>query len=369
MNPYFRAEIQMKRKLFSHLLLCILCFMMHFKEANAQLSVYPKALGFRAGYGFIIAHKRDMDQLISGHIPQFELSWRRNYSGNQEWEKHHRYPHTGIALQWVNLNNPRTGSAISVMPYVGFPVKKNKYIDATLRVGTGLGYLTRTFDLEENRKNNVISSRLNAAVDILLQANWKISRGIWFMTGVSFTHFSNAAFKIPNAGINIASANAGFTINVGRPVAVDHNRFPILKKDWQWLAWTGVWLKETNPVNGSKYYAQTLSLNVMRRFSIGGLYGAGIDFMYDRSLQKRDPKLSSPVRVAMTGAYEIQFGRLSIPLQLGFYVFDPFKKDLFMYSRIGWRYRVGKRVILNITLKSHMAVADYAEAGFGYIIR
>lgn len=369
MNPYFRAGYQMKQTLFSPLLLSVVFLAVLIIPVKAQLSVYPKALGFRAGYGFIIAHKQDMDQLISGHIPQFELSWRRNYSGNQEWEKHHRFPHTGIALQWVNLNNPQTGSSISVIPYVGFPVRKNKYVDATLRVGTGLGFLTRTFDLEENRKNNVISSQLNAAVDILLQANWKISKGIWFMTGVSFTHFSNAAFKIPNAGINIASANAGFTINLGRPVAVDHNRFPILKKDWQWLAWTGIWLKETNPVNGSKYYAQTLSLNVMRRFSIGGLYGAGIDVMYDRSLQKRDPELNSPVRLALVGAYEIQFGRLSIPLQLGFYAVDPFKKDLFMYSRIGWRYRVGKRLILNMTLKSHMAVADYAEAGFGYIIR
>lgn len=339
------------------------------KPLNAQLWVYPGAVSLRGGYGFIIAHKKDMDQLVTGHIPQFEISWRRNYSGSKEWEKHHRYPNTGFALQWVNLNNPKTGHAISLIPYVGFPVLKNRYIDANLRVGTGLGFLTKTFDLTENRKNNVISSRINAAVDFLISSNWKVSRNIWLMTGVSFTHFSNAAFKIPNAGINIASANAGVTVNLGRPVTVDHNRFPVLVKDWQWLVWTGMWLKETNPVNGSKYFAQTLSLNVMRRFSIGGLYGGGIDFMYDRSLQRRDSDLESPLRVALTGAYEIQFGKLSIPLQLGFYVYDPFKKDLFMYSRIGWRYRVGKRLVLNMTLKSHMAVADYAEMGFGYLIR
>ena len=144
------------------------------KNIHAQMSVFPKAFGIRAGYGFIVPHSSSVEPLINGHISSFELNYRYNFSGVKEWEKTYRYPYSGIAFHYMNFNNDKTGSAISVMPYFAFPLKKNKILDAHFRVATGIAYITRKFDLLENRKNLMIGSNLNAAVDLVLQANWKL---------------------------------------------------------------------------------------------------------------------------------------------------------------------------------------------------
>jgi hypothetical protein len=339
------------------------------KNIHAQMSVFPKAFGIRAGYGFIVPHSSSVEPLINGHISSFELNYRYNFSGVKEWEKTYRYPYSGIAFHYMNFNNDKTGSAISVMPYFAFPLKKNKILDAHFRVATGIAYITRKFDLLENRKNLMIGSNLNAAVDLLLQANWKIDRKIHFLTGISLTHFSNGAFSVPNTGINVLSVNSGLTINIGQPVAVNHNKFPILRRSLKWLAWGGFWLKEVDQVGGAKLGAGTISVNALKRYSMKGSFGGGVDLMYDRSMLKRKPELGAPIRAGLTFAYEIHIGKMSIPIQQGIYVFDMFKKDTFFYQRIGWRYHINKEFIAQFTLKSHLFVADYAELGIGYTFK
>jgi hypothetical protein len=221
--------------------------------SNAQMSVFPKSVGIRAGYGFIIPHSSNIEPLIKGHISSFEINYRYNFSGVKEWEKTYRYPYSGIALHYMNFNNDDAGSAISILPYFAFPIKKNKVLDAHFRVATGLTYITNKFDLLENRKNQMTGSTINAGVDLMLQANWKIDRKIHFLTGISLTHYSNGAFSLPNTGINVVSINSGLTLNIGDPVAVNHNKFPILRRTLKWIAWGGFWLKEVGQVNGAKY--------------------------------------------------------------------------------------------------------------------
>ena len=349
--------------------LLFLAFVLMTFVVNAQMSVFPKSIGIRAGYGFIIPHSSNIEPLIEGHISSFEINYRYNFSGVKEWEKTYRYPYSGIALHYMNFNNDDAGSAISILPYFAFPIKKNKILDAHFRVATGLAYITKKFDLLENRKNQMTGSSINAGVDLMLQANWKIDRKIHFLTGISLTHYSNGAFSLPNTGINVVSINSGLTLNIGDPVAVNHNKFPILRRTLKWLAWGGFWLKEVGKVNGAKYTAATFSVNALKRFSMKGSYGGGVDFMYDRSMIKRDPKLNTPIRAGVLFAYEIHIGKMSIPLQQGFYVFDPFKKDLFFYQRIGWRYHIKQNFIAQFTLKSHLFSADYAELGIGYTFK
>lgn len=348
----------------------LVCLMVACCGSNyAQMSVFPKAFGIRAGYGFIVPHSSSIEPLINGHISSFELNYRYNFSGVKEWEKTYRYPYSGFALHYMNFNNDKTGSAISAMPFFAFPLKKNRVLDAHFRVATGIAYITRKFDLLENRKNLMIGSNLNAAVDLLLQVNWKIDRKIHFLTGISLTHFSNGAFTVPNTGINVLSINSGLTLNIGQPVAVNHNKFPILRKTLKWMAWCGFGLKEVGQVNSAKYGAATVSVNALKRYSMKNSFGGGFDLMYDQSMVKRKPEISLPIRAGLTLAYEIHIGKMSIPIQQGFYVFDSFRKDTFYYQRIGWRYHINKEFIAQFTLKSHLFVADYVELGIGYTFK
>lgn len=356
------------KRLFAALFLTVFCF-----PVTAQTATYPYGLSLRAHYGFIYQHKLDMDQLVSGHIPAFEISYRYNHSGKKEWEKFYRYPYSGVALQYLDFNNRYLGKAVAVIPYLAFPLQRKPRLDLFLRVGWGLGYVTQAFDIETNRKNTAISSHLNAAINLLVQYQWRVLPGMELMAGLSLTHFSNGAFKIPNAGVNVLGVNAGFNVSLGKPVPVEHNSFPIVSYGWRFLLSDGLFVKETDPVNRRKFLANTLSLNALKRYSRKASFGAGLDMMYDGSLNERNRYTGDTrdvgFRVGISLDYELHMGRWGIPLQQGVYVFDRFKKDMPFYQRIGWRYHARKNMSLNLLLKSHFFRADYIEAGFGYYLK
>jgi hypothetical protein len=344
-----------------------------FQPITAQYSVAPRAIGFHTTYGFILPHKVDFDALISGHIPGFEINYRYNYSGVKEWEKFYRLPNVGITAQYFDFNNFRIGKAIGIAPYVSFNLIKKERISFQYRVATGLGYVTEKFNLENNRKNLVISTHINSYVSMLFQLHVKVAKRIELQTGFAMSHFSNAAFKIPNAGINIISASAGFSFDLGRLVVVNNYTFPVVEKKWRYLVWTGGFLKETNPVEGRKFYAQTLSFNALKRFSNKSSLGGGMDLMLDNSIPQRNKfnleAPSSPFRAGFNVAYALHFGKFSIPIQQGIYFIDSFRGDGLFYTRVGWRYHVNKKLMLNMTLKTHFASADYLELGIGYFLK
>jgi hypothetical protein len=343
-------------------------------RSEAQISVAPAAFGFRFHYGFVYQHKKDMDQLVTGHIPAFELFYRRNFTGKREWEKFYRFPHSGTVIQYINFNNSFLGSGFCVMPYISFPIiPKRKYSELHFRLASGIGYTSKTFNLDDNRKNTVISSHFNAAFNLLLQYHWKISSGAELLTGISFTHFSNGKFKIPNAGINVVGANVGLSINVGGITGVNNNSFPVLNKRWKYIASFAGFVKETEPVNRKKFAAITLSANALKRFSPKSSYGTGIDFMYDASLKEefrqQGKSLEVPVRIGLTADYELHVGKVTFPIQQGFYVIDAYKQDPIFYQRIGMRYHLPHNLTFQICLKTHFAKADFAEFGIGYFFR
>lgn len=344
-----------------------------YTQSFAQMSVYPAAFGMRYHYGFVVQHKKDMDALVSGHIPAFELYYRYNYSGVKEWEKFYNYPNAGLALQLLNFNNSKMGVAYSLLPYVSFPLRKARIVELHFRTAAGLAYVTQKFDLDNNRKNGVVSSSLNGSVQFMLQANWKPIPQMEIHTGVSFSHFSNGAFKIPNAGINIAGANLGLNFNLNQAVRVNHNSFPVLYKQLRILASFGGFAKEIKPVGGPKYIASTLSISALKRFSSKASWGGAIDFMYDASLSSRArqqmDELNMPVRIGAALCYELHLNKISIPIQQGFYALNPLQLDGWLYQRVGIRYHANKKWIIQMNVKAHFAKADYLEAGFGYFIQ
>jgi len=341
---------------------------------QAQISTYPAAIGFRFHYGFIYQHKKDMDQLVTGHIPAFEVYYRRNFTGKREWEKFYRFPNSGTAIQYIRFNNPMLGNGLAVMPYISFPIlPKSKHSELHFRLASGVGYASKTFDLDKNRKNTVISSHFNAAFNFLLKYHWKPFSGAELLTAISFTHFSNGAYKIPNAGINVVGANVGLNINLGDKVSVNNNSFPILNRDWRYVVSLGGFAKETEPVNRKKFAAFSLSGNALKRISAKSSFGAGLDFMYDATirekLEQKGDHIDLPARVGVTADYELHVGKVTFPIQQGFYVIDTYKDDPIFYQRIGMRYHMMHNWSLQICLKTHFAKADYAEFGVGYYIR
>lgn len=336
---------------------------------KGQTMTFPNAAGLQFQRGFIFQHKVDMDQLVTGHISGWELFYQRQHTGEKPWEYFYNFPQTGVAVQYLDFNNNILGKAFAVNPYISFPLKRTQHFEWHFRLASGLGVFTKVFDLQTNRKNSIIGSRITGSVQFMMQAKWKFSSWAELTGGLSFGHFSNGAWKVPNAGINYPGLNIGLTIHAGQPLAMKLQSFAVVPKGWSFLVWTGWFGKETDPVLSGKYLAGTLSLNVLKRHSGKGSFGAAIDLMADGTLKKRrdDDMPETPMRIGVAGLYEFHFGKLSLPVQLGAYVYDPFRFDFPVYQRIGWRYKIHPSWLLNMTLKAHLNKADYLELGVGYV--
>ncbi len=334
----------------------------------AQTSVYPGGFGLRSTMGFTIPPANSQKHLIGAHAYGFEFNYRYNFSGVKEWEKHYRYPYSGFSVQFLSLGEKLIGNSYNIMPYIGIPIQKNKIFDSHFRLSSGLSYISRKFDLASNRNNTLTGSNMNIVADIMLQINWKIDRKVHLLTGVSLTHFSNGAFVQPQTSFVVLGMNAGFTINTGRPVAVNNYSFPILDKTFKLVMWSGVWRKEAGSFTSSKYTAAVFGVNAMKRYSIKGAYGAGIDALIDQSLTARKNDAGS-FRLGALIAYELLLGRMSIPIQQGFYLVNPVKNDGFLYQRIGWRYHFNSAFAAQLSLKFHNLKNDHAELGLVYTIK
>src|SRR5690606_34348942 len=73
-------------------------------------------------------------------------------------------------------------------------------------------------------------------------------------------------------------------------------------------------------------------------------------------------------RVGIFIGHELIINRVSIEAQLGYYAYQPFKKDIAIYDRVGMKYRFSDKFFGVLSLKTHLFLAEALEDGIGYRI-
>jgi hypothetical protein len=171
-------------------------------------------------YGFLYAHHLELE-MYNAHFPAFEISVSQMTYGRLKWERNFNYPIIGMTFFYSGLGyNPSLGQAFALMPYINFPLVKNKNLTLGFRFALGLGYLTQRFDRLTNYKNLAIGSHFNAAINLMLEARYRINYFLTVTGGISLQHFSNGSLKLPNYGINVPLVNVGIAY---RPVKENKN--------------------------------------------------------------------------------------------------------------------------------------------------
>lgn len=361
-------------QLFNLRFIVFLFFLFSFLPAVAQ-ERNNYFIDARFHYGFVVAHSTRVSHLVEGHSKGIQLNIGKQTAGEKKWNTIYNYPHTGVSLVYLDFANPeRLGSAMGALVFVDLPLIRNNNFMFSLHLGEGLGYITKKFDTEENRKNTVTGSNLNASIQIFFQTSYRISRKTDFRLALGLTHFSNGSLTTPNIGINNASISSGIIFYFDSTRAV-LKKLPLAAVDkkirYEIIASGGI--KEIYPAGGNKYFSWTLSAEALRPLSHKYSLGIGADLFYDLSIDDRSKnefgKDNPPYKRTRSGIFlsnEFAFNRLSVLLQMGVYLYYPFKDDGNAYHRIGFRYRCGEHLFINYTLKSHYAKADNTEVGLGY---
>lgn len=359
--------------MFRILLLVFLFWCSALTSVKGQSEVYRNGAGFRWHGGFLFAHHPDMRHLVSRHFSAWEVNYQRRFSGEKDWHHDYLLPSWGISALVMPVIDDRVGSAFAAFPYYYLPLTRGQKLNLNLKLGAGLGLLTKRFDREVNNKNIAISTKANAALQLGLDLRIRLHPHVEWSNGVFITHFSNGAVRMPNLGLNFLTVSSGVSYRFG-----PEQESEVQKQDYYynpriyWSLFAGGGLKQSQVLQGNVLPAVSLQLLGERRLSRKFSVGAGAEFNYNAALplayEAKDlvADNAAALRGGLLLSGALHFGKMEILAQMGGYVLDPGLIDGRFFNRFGLRHQLNKRVKLNLTLRTHYAKADHFELGVVY---
>jgi len=344
---------------------------------NNENSGFPHSIEIQTGIGYIGQHTDILSYYITGHVPNVNINIGKKLTGNKQWHKLYAYPEIGLGYYFAYLNNEYLGSAHAVYSYIKLPfTKKEMRLKPTFDFAIGLTYISTPFDIETNYQNRVIGTHFNVYFKAGFGFDYKLNDNFVINSVIGVNHYSNAKIKTPNLGINVLNINVGVKYLLKSPEIIEKEYTNTDYKKNEFLVVYGSGIKATPKPLNRRYYASSLVFDYYHRVSQKSKFGLGIDGFYDGSLSYY-PSGDTVCEVKhwsddfLLGAhlsYALIFNKVSYNLQLGYYLHDKLNINGEIYTRIGLRAYVTKRILLNLTLKTHFAKADLLEVGIGYKI-
>src|SRR5882757_8641210 len=108
----------------------------------------PLSVEIRAHEGFFIASKPKSVYLRDSYSSFGEISISRQTGGSAYWQQANHYPRVGIAAFFGNTGSRQyIGHMAGVFPYVNFPLFQSRRLRLGFRLGTGMAWVQKPFDV------------------------------------------------------------------------------------------------------------------------------------------------------------------------------------------------------------------------------
>ncbi|MGB0881631.1 MAG: acyloxyacyl hydrolase [Vicingaceae bacterium] len=324
--------------------------------------------------GAILPHRKMVSEIVGKATKSLELSFYKNTFGKKAWQQLHNYPRLGISAIVMDLGNEQElGNGYGLFSFIELPSNHHRKISWNMKLGFGLGYIEKPFNRETNYKNVAIGSRFNAIIYANSSWSLRITEAVKFSAGLSVVHFSNASSSRPNLGINIFSLNSGFSYDFGEKEPFLVQKVEKRARKWIRSVRASFGVKEIPPADGPKYFVSAYSFGMMKPRAPKSSFGFSVDLFYNTSLSQAIVDDSSStsgsidnVRAGVGGVYAFDFGKISLAVELGGYVFSKYKKQGNIYSRLFTKFNATDKLFFTVGLKTHYFVADFPEFGIGF---
>jgi hypothetical protein len=325
--------------------------------------------------GILVPHRPAMKHLPQEIVKGVDISFSKQVSGQKSWHKIYNSPNIGLSFYHSTLGNYAVlGKATGITSMIDFPFVNNDHFLFGLNLKLGLGYVSNPFDLITNPDNIALSSHVNCLALGGLHFQYTFNR---FFLGTRFelTHLSNAALKAPNLGVNMfqTSLQIGYLfaknkLNLNLTKEVSPIVVSNLKSNYIYiLGFVGQ--KQIFNHLGTNYPVQGGTLLFQHLFSLPVGVEIGFDLMHNSSdLQLLADKNIYTTNILKSGgylAYILTLDKLHLIIGMGGYIHDNYNLNDKIYHRIGMRYTLLNRFVINCTLKTHWGNADYLELGVG----
>lgn len=327
--------------------------------------------------GFIMIHRSTIGHLVKGYPTTYEVDIIKHSEGNKLWQLENNKPDLGLSFQFIDFKNPsQLGYGICAAPFVEIPFNvRPKTSRIVMRICWGATYITKKFDVIENQKAIAIGSHVNAFVQFKWFWHLQLTKKIHFEPGITFSHASNGRTKVPNLGLNVLSLNAGLNFAISSK-KTNYNA-PIdsstkAKSKNELLAFTAIGFNQQS-INSKNLKSYVVSFAYQRNVRNTHKFSLGVDVFYDEIYQadydyllKKSANGIDKFRSSIRAGYAYNIGRISIPIEIGYYFLDKAKPDAPIVSRLAVRYYSKCGLVAQFGLRTHFAVAYNFEYGLGY---
>jgi hypothetical protein len=326
-------------------------------------------------YGFIMQHRESIGYIIKDHIPAFEINISKQTNGKNYWEQLFRYPEIGIGYSYADLGDPDImGCSNSVYGFMNSSIIKRQNWSFNYQIASGLSYLNKIFDTKENYYNTAIGSHFNIYFNTGFNIKARLSKKLELINTIGLTHYSNGSSNKPNLGFNIVSYNLGLKYNLyDDDIDYIKNEVKELSKKNEYTIFYAAGVKEYSLFSDKKEFASSISIDYNRIINHKRKIGIGTDIFYSKAIIKlleakdgNTHKQSDAIQNGVHFSFSTIVGKLTTTIQLGVYTHSTYKEDGYVYNRFGFQYKLTENIFANISLKTHIAVADFIEFGVGY---
>ena len=362
---------------------------------------YRKSIGLYSQWGQVI----QTHAFVKGENPNNEpyegytslsLKYGIHTDGRKYWQQLYGYPVWGIGLYKAFFFNDydELGNPWAAYLFIDLPLKSYKKWSLDYEMGFGLAFNWNRHDLLENGYYYPIGSYSTVFIDGGIHASFPLGRNFLFSAGITYTHFSNGAVRLPNLGVNMVGARVELQYVFKERPEFEKHEIPRYKKEWEWIGLLAPSMRQV----GFEYIDQSgdtvattfnygilsFSTTFNRQISYKIKFGIGGDISYNASYgadtvmvegvpEKAPFEAKDKITVGLFPSFELVLGRLSMIAQPGFYVYqkevEGFETPT-TYQRIGVKYHFWQNLVAGINIRAfNFSKADFIEWNIGYRIK
>ena len=356
---------------FFYLLLLVSSFVM-----AQQKDTYAVEASFLRGN--TLPHRDDIHQLVNGHPEGLLFSFVIKTHGKEEWQRVYDFPDYGGYFLYQDFKSEPLGVCYAAGGFYNFYFL-NRHLQ--LKLAQGIALTTNPYDKVNNSKNNAFGTRIMDNTNIGLNyVNQNLFGNIGFQAGILFTHYSNGRIKSPNSGINTYLLNLGLNYNFENEKKVVNDTSYVKKSFREPLKYNFVFrtgINESPIIRSGQRPFYHIGFYVDKRLNRKSAWQLGTELFLTNSIKEYiqyfsvaypeaslDPNTDYK-RVGVFIGHELIINRISLEAQVGYYVYQPFKKDIPVYDRVGIKYHVTDKIFAGFTIKTHLFLAEALEFGIG----
>ncbi len=214
------------------------------------------------------------------------------------WEQMYNYPSFGIGFYTLDFldGSDELGQPNALYGYFMGSFKRWNKLAFNYDLGFGLSYNWNPYSRDINPWNMVIGSHNNVYIDAGVNLAYPLGNHWDIEAGVSFSHFSNGASSIPNAGVNLFGTKFAvmYRFLPNRPEFIKIE-VPEYEKESEFYTYWSVGTRnikfdtadaEQNRLYyDKKFFMTNVVIAFQRQISYKAKFGGGFEVAYDGSAE------------------------------------------------------------------------------------